>query len=242
MSVGGGGGGPLIGGQAGSKGFPDHGGGLPGTPDAMDCSAGSGGRIGANAPNIQSGTGALTLGSVSGAGWQPASGTDGETGAPGQGGGGGASLNENGRGGGGGCGSCGGNGGIKGLGGGASISLLAFDSQVVVSTAALIAGAAGSGGNGHVGQQAQTDVGAGGNALSSLNSCNGGNGGRGGDGGASGGGAGGISVGILWAGEQAPDRSEVTFEFGTPGEGGLGGEPGVNDGIDGVALDVFEAP
>jgi hypothetical protein len=33
----------------------------------------------------------------------------------------------------------------------------------------------------------------------------------------------------------------VVFAIGTAGEGGRGGEPGVNDGIDGVAQDVFEA-
>jgi hypothetical protein len=59
-------------------------------------------------------------------------------------------------------------------------------------------------------------------------------------GGASGGGAGGISAGIVWTGDEAPAQADVLIEIGTEGDGGLGGEPGVNDGIDGVAQTVLE--
>jgi hypothetical protein len=37
-------------------------------------------------------------------------------------------------------------------------------------------------------------------------------------------------------------QTGVTFTEGMPGTKGLGGEPGMNDGIDGVAEDVLEAP
>ena len=79
------------------------------------------------------------------------------------------------------------------------------------------------------------------NVVSLGNSCAGGDGGPGGNGGASGGGAGGISAGIVWAGEEPPLQTEVTFVLGAPGDGGIGGEPGVNDGLDGLALETYEA-
>ena len=106
----------------------------------------------------------------------------------------------------------------------------------------LTAASAGNGGSGHAGQAGQQDVGFGGNVVTVGNACPGGNGGRGGNGGASGGGAGGISVGIVWTGVAEPLQTQVTFQTGAPGEGGIGGEPGVNDGIDGVAQDVLEVP
>ena len=239
MSIGGIGGAPVVGGQPGSNGFPDLGAGQGGTPNA--CSSGGGGNDGADAAPASAAAGAEKPGTVDSSGWHPQSGEDGVVGQPGQGGGGGASRNESGHGGGGGCGSCGGNGATKGFGGGASIGLLAFESDVALENVNLIANDAGNGGDGKAGQPGQQDVGAGGNAISALNSCDGGTGGRGGNGGASGGGAGGISVGIVWAGEAAPSQLEVTIEVGTAGEGGIGGEPGVNDGTPGVAHDTHEA-
>jgi hypothetical protein len=243
-SIGGVGGVPSSSGDAGAAGLPDHDGegdrGHGGTPNP--CGSGGTGDVGADAPPTPAAMGASTFGSVSQAGWQPAAGNAGATGQPGQGGGGGASLNSLGHGGGGGCGGCGGNGGTSALGGGAAIALLVFNSDLTVNITKLTAGDAGDGGDGHVGQAGQTDVGAGGNALSSLNSCDGGNGGPGGNGGVSGGGAGGISVGIVWSGNESPTQTQVTFTLGMPGYGGVGGEPGVNDGINGIAQDVLKVP
>jgi hypothetical protein len=239
-TLGGIGGAPTGPGQPGGKGLPDHGAGTGGI--VADCGLGGTGVGGANAPNRSPASGAVKMGSLGESGWLPESGEDGATGQPGQGGGGGASLNSDGHGGCGGCGGCGGNGGLKGGGGGASIALIGLESEIIIDHAVLAAGDAGGGGRGHSGQAGQTEVGAGGNALSSLNSCGGGNGGRGGNGGASGGGAGGISVGIMWTGNESPTQTQVTSTLGMPGYGGVGGEPGVNDGINGIAQDVLKVP
>src|SRR6478609_8813242 len=154
-TTGGLGGAPVAGGQNGSKGFPDLGGGLGGDPLAGDCSAGSGGKKGANAPATASGNGATNPGSASTSGWSPASGADGASGSPGQGGGGGASLNASGHGGGGGCGGCGGNGATAGKGGGASIALLLLNSSVLLQASTLTTSDAGDGGRGVAGQPGQ---------------------------------------------------------------------------------------
>jgi hypothetical protein len=244
MSAGGAGGPPAIGGQPGSFGFPDHDGdgdrGHGGTPNT--CGSGGSGDDGADAPPVSAASGATDLGSVSSAGWQPAAGYDGATGQPGQGGGGGASRNENGHGGGGGCGGCGGTGATKAFGGGGSIGLLAVDSDVTLVAAGLTTNVAGDGGNGSAGEPAQEEFGFGGIVDIGVDSCVGGAGGLGANGGASGGGAGGISVGIVWTGDEEPGQTDVTFELGTAGDGGIGGEPGVNDGIDGLARDTYEVP
>jgi hypothetical protein len=244
VTRGGSGGIPIDGGSPGSNGVPDY--DPENTSNAgqggvvAGCGSGGTGVDGATAPPTIPAAGAATHGTVGAAGWEPASGDDGENGRPGQGGGGGASRNENGQGGGGGCGGCGGNGAIKGLGGGASIALLTVDSDIVLATANLVAGNAGEGGGGSAGEAAQEEFGIGGNIESLADSCGGGNGGLGAAGGASGGGAGGISVGIVWSGDDLPDQTDVRFEIGTEGDGGIGGEPGVNDGIDGVTQTVLE--
>jgi hypothetical protein len=245
-TTGGVGGTPIDGGQPGSDGQPDYDGdgssGHGGDPDSA-CGSGGGGDDGAAAPSVDPAPGATVVGVLGSTGWQPAPGMDGETGKPGQGGGGGASRNENGHGGGGGCGGCGGNGGTKGFGGGASIALLVVDSEVALDVGKLSAGNAGAGGSGHVGQTVEDGlVGGGGGVNSTTNSCYGGAGGPGAAGGASGGGAGGISVGIVWTGDEEPAQTNVVFELGTAGDGGIGGEPGVNDGIDGLARDTYEVP
>jgi hypothetical protein len=77
--------------------------------------------------------------------------------------------------------------------------------------------------------------------VNTANSCPGGTGGFGADGGASGGGAGGICVGILWSGDTAPVQNDLTFSHGKAGTKGVGGDPGVNDGIIGEATDVKQA-
>jgi hypothetical protein len=239
-STGGIGGSPVAGGQSGSTGQPDHGGGDGGLA-GVACNSGGGGGDGSNGPDAPAAPGADTLGNASALGWNPAKGTDGATGSPGQGGGGGGSRNDLGHGGGGGCGGCGGNGGKGGQGGGASIALLVMDSSVKLERCTFITGKAGNGGAGHAGQPGQQDVGAGGGVISMLNSCGGGNGGRGGAGGAGGGGAGGISTGILWKGQTAPNVIEPMYMLGSAGLAGEGGA-GTNHGVAGTAEEVLEAP
>jgi hypothetical protein len=238
ISYGGSGGPPSDSGQSGGMGYPDHGAGMPGTP--ASCASGGAGRDGANAPATTPADGAISLGWLDANGWKPTSGWNGVLGLPGQGGGGGASRNGSGHGGGGGCGGCGGNGAKAGQGGGASVALLIFESEVIVESSKLVAADAGRGGDGHPGQRAQTARGAGGTVVSLLNSCNGGNGGLGADGASSGAGAGGLSAGILWTGPSEPTQHKLDITTGIPGTKGLGGEPGVNDGIDGEATEVLE--
>jgi hypothetical protein len=73
-----------------------------------------------------------------------------------------------------------------------------------------------------------------------LGACPGGNGGLGGDGGAGGGGAGGVSVGVLWKGAMAPTVTvDTTITNGKAGTSGIGGVPGTNNGIAGVAQKVL---
>jgi len=116
-----------------------------------------------------------------------------------------------------------------------------FESELIVEDSALVAADAGGGGSGTVGQVGQTEVGARGNAVD-VDACVGGAGGLGGKGGTSGGGAGGISVGVLWSGELEPTLTDNEFTLGEAGAIGLGGDPGVNDGIVGLAQEVLEAP
>ena len=239
-SIGGVGGTPVAGGQNGSKGQPDNGGGLGGDPTGGDCGAGGTGKKGADGAAQPAAAGAASLGTPSATGWQPSPGTDGATGTPGQGGGGGASLNASGHGGGGGCGGCGGTGGTGGKGGGGSIALLAFASPVVVEACTLSTTDAGNGGAGAEGQPGQKEAGGGGNTIDSQNSCGGGAGGFGGDGADGGGGAGGVSAGIIWKGATAPTVSaDTTITIGKAGSKGVGGVPGGNDGIAGVAQKVL---
>jgi hypothetical protein len=227
----------IGGGQTGGNGTPSLGGGKGGTPGP--CSPNGTGQDGASAAATTPGQGAMTPGVLQSSGWTPASGDDGSTGGPGQGGGGGASSAVAG-GGGGACGSCGGAGGPGGQGGGASIALLVYQSEVTVEDSKLASSNGGKGGNGAAGQAAQAEAGlAGGGTLAVT--CPGGNGGLGADGAAGGGGAGGMSIGILWKGNAAPSESGVTITIGTPGAKGVGGEPTVNDGIDGVAQERFHA-
>lgn len=249
-STGGAGGPPDASGLPGEMGLPDYGAGAGGTPP--ECSTGRGSN-GAPAPPGPPSPGANRLGVVTSAGWEPAAGSDGATGKPGQGGGGGASLARSPadprgeplfHGGGGGCGGCGGNGGKKGTGGGASIAMLVIDSSVDLDSSSLSAGNGGNGGSGHEGQLGQgedgTRTGSGGTSI--RRSCAGGAGGAGAKGGAGGGGAGGISVGILWSGATTPLVLATSITVGDAGSGGLGGEPSVNDGVDGVAEEVLLAP
>jgi hypothetical protein len=109
---------------------------------------------------------------------------------------------------------------------------------VSVEASALVSGDAGAGGDGVDGQEGQMEAGFAGNGT--LGGCQGGAGGFGGKGAAGGGGAGGISAAVVWSGEAAPSLAETTRSLALAGEKGVGGEPGVNDGIDGVADEVLE--
>ncbi len=225
--------------QAGGKGAPDHGGGQGGTVTSPVNCAVSVGKNGATPPPTPAASGATTLGTLSSTGWTPASGTDGKVGSPGQGGGGGASTGTAG-GGGGGAGGCGGAGGPGGKGGGASIALLLLDTPITLdATVTLTTGAAGKGGNGVAGQTGQKEFGFAGDSTAPA--CDGGNGAPGADGGAGGGAAGGVSAAVLWKGATAPVVDTGTnVKLGTQGAKGIGGKPGSNDGIDGLAQDVVE--
>jgi hypothetical protein len=242
VSSGGGGGNGQLGGQDGGNGAPDHDGpgGEGGDSAALGCGLGGAGLNGATAPAGPRSLGASTRGMLTAAGWLASAGADGTHGLPGQGGGGGSS-GATGGGGGGGCGGCGGAGGPGGKGGGASIALVSFESTVRVENTELMAADAGQGGDGVQGQVGQTESGFGG-LPGGGSACQGGIGGLGGRGGAGGGGAGGISVGILWTGDDEPMRTGGMITVGMAGSSGIGGDPGNNDGIAGVAEQVLEAP
>lgn len=236
---GGGGGTGQAGGQAGGLGTPDlpGAGGEPGMPGG-DCVTGVG-RNGANAPDAPAASGAQALGTLTAVGWSSGSGGDGQNGSPGQGGGGGASS-KTGGGGGGGAGACGGAGARGGQGGGGSVALAVLGSVVSIESSDLVTADAGDGGGTVAGQPGdKTQGGFAGNP--GPGACQGGAGGLGGDGGAGGGGAGGVSVGILWKGIAQPTVSaNTTIVNGKLGAKGIGGAPGVNDGIAGVAQKLLQ--
>jgi hypothetical protein len=199
------------------------------------------------------GSGAAEYGNIASSGWVAASGLQGEIGAPGGGGGGGDGTwyacgmgGDAGwyGGGGGGAGGCGGNGGAPGAGGGSSIALAVLDSNVALIECNLSTADAGDGSLGDVGQDGQ-EGGAGGSATGGTYSqpCAGGAGGTGGPGGPGGGGAGGISAGVVWAGDFEPTvDTDTLITLGEPGAAGVGGDPGNNDGIVGIAQAILEVP
>jgi len=197
---------------------------------------------GSHAPAGANGGGADRAGDISAEGLFSTPGLDGMDGAVGQGGGGAAffaSTGMYGAGGGGGCGGCGGGKGTAGRGGGASIALLALSSPVRLEQCVLTAADAGPGGAGGAGGGGGSG-GLGGAPAASYPGEAGGNGGRGGVGGAGGGGAGGISAGVVYKG--AKPVVQATFTTGRPGVKGVGGIPGTNDGVEGVASEVFLIP
>jgi hypothetical protein len=102
---------------------------------------------------------------------------------------------------------------------------------VNIFDARLTAKKAGTGGNAAPGQTGQTEFGFGG-ASAGGGACQGGNGAPGSDGGPGGGGAGGIAAGVAYHGPM-PTLSNTNIEKGTAGGKGLGGIPGMNDGIGG---------
>jgi hypothetical protein len=213
--------------------------------------AGRGGQAGDSGDD---GAGASALGEVGSEGWRSTSGEAGGIGHPGGGGGGGDGVWHESSvsgyyggwagGGGGAAGGCGGNGGTPGTGGGASIALLVLDSLVAIDASELVAANAGDGGTGSIGQAGQ--AGGTGGAAPPINDaypCAGGNGGQGGSGGAAGGGAGGVSSGVVWAGDFEPTvDTDTLITLGEPGAAGVGGDPGNNDGIVGIAQAILEVP
>lgn len=235
-------------GADGDPGLPSGAGGAKGIAGpnmSTACTAGGNGDPGANSNPAPSPT---SLGTLGVSGWMPGSGASGLAGAAGQGGGGGGgqvSGVNSGGGGGGGAGACGGAGGPGGGGGGASIGLAAIDSIVTLSTCEVVVGKAGNGGKGAPGQPGQSIGGIGGlRGNGSALGCQAGSGGRGGDGGSGSGGAGGVSVGILYK-TTKPTTDNATdgkITVGTKGNKGLGGSSPTNDGIDGVAQAVLQAP
>lgn len=234
-STGGGGGAGTLGPGSGNNGAPN----LMGTSpnDGKGGTAGNnacGGDNGATATNATDAPGSAVLGKLTASGWTPAAGSGGGNGGPGQGGGGGAggtSLTAGG-GAGGGCGGCGGAGGGLGAGGGASIGLASVLSTVTLAACDIQTVAGGGGGNGAAGQPGQLGGYAG---TASSPGCAGGVGGQGGMGAAGGGGAGGISVGVLYTGNKPVfDMTTNIVVPSTVAPKGTGGDPGKNDGIDGV--------
>ncbi|HET7544054.1 MAG TPA: hypothetical protein VFK05_29485 [Polyangiaceae bacterium] len=220
----------------GGSGTPDLGMGKGGV--AGSCSPNGTGQDGANAAPQPPALGATKLGSITPTGWTGAPGADGATGTPGQGGGGGAGALAGGGGGGGGSGGCGGAGATGGKAGGSSIALLALNSSLTLTANELISATAGSGGNGIAGQEGQ--LGGNGGLPDANGGCGGGKGGKGGQGGAGGGAAGGISVGIAYQGTAPVADADTTVVTGIAGTKGVGGAPGMNDGIDGVKQDVLQ--
>lgn len=229
--------------SSGSAGAPALGGGQAGTT-GQGCGSGGAGSDGANASAVGTdATSPTTLGAFGATGWIATAGPSGGNGGPGQGGGGGAGATATNAGGGGGgaCGGCGGGGGGGGAGGGGSIALAAVSSSVTVNASELHAGNGGAGGKGSAGQDGQLG---GYGGLQSAPGCSGGAGGKGAKGGTSAGGVGGISAGILYQGTAPTSDSTTTsaITLGTAGAKGVGGKAGQNDGIDGVAQAVLQAP
>jgi hypothetical protein len=230
---------------AGNTGEPlDGGAGQGGQGGTGDCTLNSNagfGKKGSAGQTPAAAAGATSSGTVSDTGWLPAKGADGANGTRGQGGGGGG-ANSGGGGGAGGCGGCGGEKGGGGGGGGASVGLVVNAATVKLESCEVAVATAGAGGKGGAGQKGQVGGLEGKDAVGP--GCNGGAGGTGGDGASGGGGAGGISVGILYKGTK-PTTDAATdgkITVGTKGNKGIGGVPGTNDGIDGVAQAVLQAP
>lgn len=169
------------------------------------------------------GRNAAALGTLSAAGWQPASGGTGRNGTPGQGGGGGG-YGASGTGGGGACGGCGGLGARGATSGGASVALAVVASRVHLSTTCVLtAEAGGKGGDGAKGQRGGPG---GGGGSGTLTSCNGGSGAEGGWGGTAGAGAGGVSLAILYSGEPEAKPTGIGAEVDVKAPGAPGSDAG----------------
>jgi hypothetical protein len=149
----------------------------------------------------------------------------------------------------GGSGGSGGYGGRYGHGGGPggfSVGIHLRGGKLILRRTSIQTGHGGHGGDGGPGF-AGTPGGLGGDGGSGakgvLPGCRGGDGGHGGTGGPGGGGMGGSSIRILYQDTLVlnPDDIDATFIPGTPGKGGLGGDPTIleSNGDDGVDVDFM---
>ena len=221
---------------AGTPSYSDAGTGAPGV-NAQQCnSQGSGGGYGGDAPVPAPDMPSASFGVCSATGWAPGIGVVGTDGKPGQGGGGGGNGRlSSGSGGGGACGGCGGAGGKPGVGGGSSIALLSYHSNVAFAGCVLMAKGAGNGGAGGGGEPGQAGGSPGSPSGSGVGvGCAGGAGGAGAGGNGAQGGPGGLSLGIGYIGAPPTiDGSAVTqvasragIVLGSAGMGGAGGIKG----------------
>ena len=150
-----------------------------------------------------------------------------------------------GAGGAGGAGGCGGQGGYFGGWAGASVGVLAYQSDVQLSSVEIHTddggrggsggdgGNGGSGGSGGQGYQPDGDT-----FLDGFHGGDGGDGLPGGRGAPAPGGPGGASVGIVHH-DTTLTTDDLSFELGDPGQGGLGAGDD-NDGLPGISAEIFE--
>ena len=211
--------------------------------------SGSSGSWGAN------GDGGVNGGYVTNQEWFPNDGEQGDAGGhggSGGGGGGGGSTSGwwgitcadwGGTGGGGGGAGCAGYGGDAGMGGGSSFGVFVYNCSPRIVDNIIETGDGGNGGNGRNGGDGGMG-GAGGNGGGPNNEGksggSGGNGGAGGAGGDGGGGSGGMSVGIFVYGLTSnPTIRTNDISMGYPGNGGTGGQFGL-EGEDGSICEIYE--
>lgn len=217
---------------------------------------GGDGTPGASGNTGSTGTAAAAMGTFSTNGFAPADGQDGTIGFPGQGGGGGgASKGKIGcrgaSGGAGGMGGCGGTEGKAGVGGGASVGLLSWRSEVVLDGTKVTAGNGGAGGHGGIAGGGGAGAGGGlggaedvGNGLKAGGQ--GGKGGSGGNGGSGSGGTGGPSYALAYSDPKpaytAPDTTLAPGAGGDPGVGGEVLDAKAPDGSVGDSAAEFHVP
>ncbi|MBK7578930.1 MAG: hypothetical protein IPI67_01880 [Myxococcales bacterium] len=191
---------------------------------------GTAGVAGSNGNSGTLATAAASSGTFTSSGFTPANGNDGANGFPGQGGGGGGASAGSGScigasGGAGGMAGCGGGKGTGGKGGGASVALLSWQSDVTVSGCSLTSKKGGDGGKGGSAAPGGSGKsgGSGGLAGGGLGAGGpGGAGGTGGPGGSGSGATGGASHALVWNGTKPSIPSTVLAE-GTGGAKGPGG-------------------
>ncbi|HKY41131.1 MAG TPA: hypothetical protein VJN18_34595 [Polyangiaceae bacterium] len=175
---------------------------------------------------------ASALGTFAKAGFSPANGKAGTDGYSGQGGGGGGASKGSGTcvgasGGAGGMGGCGGKGAEPGLGGGASVGLFSWNSDVTLDASEIVSSVGGGGGGGGDGglRGQGASGGEGGLGVGAIaQGGDGGDGGNGGDGGSGSGGTGGPSYALVYSGTKPMyDLADTTLTEGDGGDPGLGG-------------------
>jgi hypothetical protein len=235
-----------TGGRGGTIGGPAAGSGLPALDDVggkagqalagrSDCYIGGPGVKGTDGAAVADGLGAQVVGKLVLDRWQGESGKQGVNGNSGQGGGGGgATMNYHGHGGS--AGGCGGAGGRAGRPGGSSLGVVVVRSSFALSGVSIATGAGAAPSTALAGQIGQ----AGGPSVSGGLGCYGGAGGRGSDGGAGGGAAGGISVPVVHTADSTVTLNDAVLTPGVAGPAGLGGKPGVNDGVPGISAPTYQ--